>query len=1682
VKAWLESKKDIWLRDWKAAEIKILNVFQLLIAKPVVYLVESSKTSDSNTHVLSPTGLKCSTSNCGSNTGNKKNDRISQTPSRNMKNKVKAQPRKVNKKNRIVESIRDVDVKHSLLNVNSKLICATWNRSQLMNIVSKFLGIVRFGNDQIARIIGGVDLLLESQDINLYAISLDDMLKTSLIYLLSKASKTKSWLWHRRLSHLNFACALAKSKKSSHQPKAEDTNQEKPYLLHMDLCGPIRVASINGKRDDWDRLFQPMFDEYFNPSTIVVSIVPVAAAARAVDLVDSPVSTLIDQDAPSTSIPSTQDQEHSPIISKGFKESPKTLIFRDDPLHENSTSQGSSSNMRQTHTLFEYLDKWTKDHPIAKVIEDPSRSVSMRKQLQTDAMWQKEGINFEESFTLVSRIKAIHIFVANAANKNMTIFQMDVKMELLNGELKEEVYVSQLKEFVDQDNPSHVYKLKKALYDLKQAPRSCDSIDTPMVEKSKLDEELQEKPVDATHYRSMIGSLMYLTSGRPNCIYAVYLCARYQAKPTEKHLNAVKWNFQYLKDTRRSTSGIAQFLGDKLVSWYEKHVSGNSKTSDRGRGRVKVVTRGISCIIHVLEVYMHQFWDSVYKHDTFYRFKMDKRKRFKLTLEIFRDIFKICPRVQGQDFDGLPTNEEIMHQTWKTFAALINKSLFGKTTGLDKLRLSRAQILYESLTSPEMKETKAYKTYLGFATGATPPKIARKFKKTSPSKKDLNLNLVHIDEEPKSVKKKVPAKKTTRKQTSGVVIRDTHVESSSKRKEKVDVARGKGIELLSEVALTKDAQYEECCKIKPSVTNEGTGVKPGDLDVTGEESSKSYKDEEMDYTTSQLYDDLDIRLNEPVYTDKGLVQKEDEHIDARLEATRDEFMSYLSASITARIIEMVTDSLEHVILTKESSQPRSSYEAAASLTEFELKKIFIDKIDKSKSYLAVPEHKECYEGLIKYYDLDKSLFSTYDKVHSLKRSQKDKDKDEDPFAGSDRGLKKRKTSKDAKPTKGLKTKESQSGSSKGAQSQSKSSRKSVQSKEPEFEVAGSAFKLLKGTRTNYAELEYDFEECYKALSEKLNWENPEGDDYSFDLNKPLPLVKIENHQKEGDFPRLRINNIEDMLILIVQNRLTNLSSDDVFDFAIALRMFTKSTVIQKRVEDLQLGVESYQKKTNVTKPETTRPGIRKKDPYTPYQDPQGFIYVDTLGRNKLMRSDELYKFSDDTIIRLRTSMVDITKNIRIEYLPQRRWSTLEKKRANIMIKAIDKQLKERRMMKSLKKFVSLIMGKGVSATDNVESFISTGMEHHSDNSKGDVVAFNTVPNVLNVAEIFGVPFKTLANIEDLMNGIEMGKHEAVYVSNKVDNTALGTSNDDTLHVNDSPIVQSVIIQDKHRSYVGVAGVSKPEPSKSKANFRSLSSENLCEGSNFSIPRKVVETVFSEDGLSIIASQIGKPVMLDSYTSSMCIESWGKSSFARRLIEINANDLLKESLTMCVLLIDEPWFTIETVSIEYEWKPPCCELCKIFGHIIYHFPKKVSPPSTVVTLIIITPNVKKTHDGFQTVGKKKKKGKSKSTNGGQVGGHSVIQTFRYEPKETTSVAKKGVYNLVSRSKSPSMSNNQPPKFTVLSYKEDNIPMSNSYVALDEESDEDVENVYDESANLFYSTQTGGSSSTFTIDAG
>ncbi|GJX33139.1 hypothetical protein Tco_0242994 [Tanacetum coccineum] len=175
--------------------------------------------------------------------------------------------------------------------------------------------------------------------------------------------------------------------------------------------------------------------------------------------------------------------------------------------------------------------------------------------------------------------------------------------------------------------------------------------------------------------------------------------------------------------------------------------------------------------------------------------------------------------------------------------------------------------------------------------------------------------------------------------------------------------------------------------------------------------------------------------------------------------------------------------------------------------------------------------------------------------------------------------------------------------------------------------------------------------------------------------------------KEGNFKRLRLQDIEDMLLLLVQQKLTNLTINKRYDLNVALRMYTRRIFIQRQVEDLQLGVKSYQKKLNLTKPDTYKSNLRNKTAYTSYSDPHGIIYVDQYKRKTLMRADELHKFNDGTLNDVQSALHDIAAGIRMEYLPIRKWSNLDKKRAQVMVQDIDRQLYQMRLMRNLEKFV-----------------------------------------------------------------------------------------------------------------------------------------------------------------------------------------------------------------------------------------------------------------------------------------------------------------------------------------------------------------------------------------------------------
>ncbi|GJS90785.1 retrovirus-related pol polyprotein from transposon TNT 1-94 [Tanacetum coccineum] len=564
-------------------------------------------------------------------------------------------------------------------------------------------------------------------------------------------------------------------------------------------------------RDDWDHLFQSMFDEYFTPPSINVSLVQEVVALRVVVLADSLVSTSIDQDAPSTSIPSTQEQEHSPNISQGFEESLKTSTFRDDPLHKDSTPQGSSSNMRQIHTPFEHLEPKN----FKQAMTEPSWIDAMQEEIHkfqrlevlknkarlvAQGFRQEEGIDFEESFALVVRIEAICIFVANTAHKNMSIYQMDVKTTFLNVELKEEVYISQPEGFVNQDNPSPVYKLKKALYvdptlftrqagndlllvqiyadDIIFASTNTamcnefanqmttkfkmsmmgqiDSVDTPMVEKSKLDEDLQGKLVDATLYRGMIGSLMYLTSNADHAgcqdtrrgtsgsaqllvglqrsksalpsripLYcdnksAIALCCNNVQHSRAKHIDV---RYYFIKE--QVENGIVELY---FIRTEYQLADIFTKPLPRERFNFLIEKLGMrSIIINTTQAQQKALDDALVApadHLEFRKCNMRLKTDIKpkeATFQVVLDALALTPFYHAflitTDFEDLPLEHDILsfirdlgytgdityltdvnvdylHQPWRAFATVINKCLSGKETRMDKIRLLRAQILW----------------------------------------------------------------------------------------------------------------------------------------------------------------------------------------------------------------------------------------------------------------------------------------------------------------------------------------------------------------------------------------------------------------------------------------------------------------------------------------------------------------------------------------------------------------------------------------------------------------------------------------------------------------------------------------------------------------------------------------------------------------------------------------------------------------------------------------------------------------------------------------------------------------------------------------------------------------------------------------------------------------------------
>ncbi|GKD01925.1 hypothetical protein Tco_1172199, partial [Tanacetum coccineum] len=396
--------------------------------------------------------------------------------------------------------------------------------------------------------------------------------------------------------------------------------------------------------------------------------------------------------------------------------------------------------------------------------------------------------------------------------------------------------------------------------------------------------------------------------------------------------------------------------------------------------------------------------------------------------------------------------------------------------------------------------------------------------------------------------------------------------------------------------------------------------------------------------------------------------------------------------------------MEHARKQQEPKETITSSDTTA-LEEFDQKTTLFETMTKSKSFNKSPKQRALYHTLMELILEDKDAMDEGVPDKLKKRKQDDADKDEGPSAGSDRGLKRRKTRKDTEPSKKAKSTETSKALPKARPNLSQNLlsikaapkhdwfkklerpptpdsdwnvRKSIDFRPPQTWISkiaqeekpplsfdelmrnpidfstyvmnhlkidkmtlehlvGPTFNLLKGTCKSRVELEYNFEECYKALTGRLDWNNPEGKEYPFDLTQARN-IQLPQQKKAAKYDIPSIKGMVPSLWSPVK-KLFNLERDVIFDLGATLHMFTRRIVILKRVEDLQLGVKSYQKKLNITKPETFRSDISNRTPYTTYNNPQGIIYVDKYNKNMLMRSDELYKFSDGTLTSVRQTEV-----------------------------------------------------------------------------------------------------------------------------------------------------------------------------------------------------------------------------------------------------------------------------------------------------------------------------------------------------------------------------------------------------------------------------------------------------------
>nr|GEX52780.1 hypothetical protein [Tanacetum cinerariifolium] len=691
-----------------------------------------------------------------------------------------------------------------------------------------------------------------------------------------------------------------------------------------------------------------------------------------------------------------------------------------------------------------------------------------------------------------------------------------------------------------------------------------------------------------------------------------------------------------------------------------------------------------------------------------------------MDLESFREMLHICPRIPGQAFAELPFEEEILEFIW----------FFGHGATIRTLTDVNINKLYQPW-APNPKAS-ARRKRSGSDTSITPPTATTTLTTTVAVTPRLTAD----------AKCKQPAKSKSPSDPSELSGSGTD-KGTGLKPSVLDVPTDELEEELSWNSSDDEGADDQEKVSDDDEGDEGKDSEEGeendddDEDKNGNERDDDDQDQEVakhdDKDDNEESEDVDEegdgeedqgsriseeeRLNEEeeveeLYKDVNINQ------GRGIQATLDVEDSHVTLTLVHPDAE---------VLTRSSHSSRTSYAVAVNLSEMELKKILIEKMEGNK----IKDPPLDQTGGLRDEEkvpVSESAFAE-DPVQTISQM------DEPSYPVKHSNMDKR-TGKQADSRSSFnELLDTPLDFSNFIMNQLR-----VDTLTPEL-LVGPTFELMKGSCTSLIELGYHLEEVYKATTDQLDWVNPEGQQYPHNLLHPLPLIPdnrgrrvipfahfinndleylrggasshkyttsvtktkaadyrnikriiaitdlkiVEWHSykhldwitirrdddklykfKEGDFKRLRLQDIEDMLLLLVQGKLS---------------------ILTRRVKDLQLGVESYQKRLNLTKPDTYRSDLKRREAYTAYLNPRGFIYQNKDKKTRLMRTDKLHKFSDETLNDVRNALDDRLKGIRMQYLPQTIWRKGDKDRAEAMIQAIDKMLKTRRIMRSLERSI-----------------------------------------------------------------------------------------------------------------------------------------------------------------------------------------------------------------------------------------------------------------------------------------------------------------------------------------------------------------------------------------------------------